>query len=195
MSDYYCDISDKPIELKFKMKPSYTRLHKDLSTSIVNRYCNRNPPFLEIEDIFKKLVYDYIESFGFYNILCEWKLDFDKTTICVKSERKCNIQSFWYVRRYSVTKIDFFGKQGDIFSLICELKIFFISDLRNMTNTHYLNQPKSMIEWKLNEKLSRNPEVIKRLRNISHPLIRKYMFMFPPEDNQDLIFIISSILI
>ena len=56
-----------------------------------------------------------------------------------------------------------------------------------MTHEHYLNQPKSMIEWKMNEELSRNPEPIKTLRNISHPLTRKYKYMFPPEKNQDLI--------
>ena len=63
------------------------------------------------------------------------------------------------------------------------MNITFISDLRNMTYQHYISQPKSMLDWKLNEKIStRNPELIKTLRNISHPLIRKYKYMFPPED-------------
>ena len=35
------------------------------------------------------------------------------------------------------------------------MNITFLTYLRNKTNKHYLNQPKSMIEWKLNEKLSR----------------------------------------
>ena len=55
-----------------------------------------------------------------------------------------------------------------------------------------------MIEWRLNENLSKNPKLIKTLRNISHPIIRKYKYMFPPEDegeNQDLIKIISGNLI
>ena len=56
-----------------------------------------------------------------------------------------------------------------------------------MTYKHYLDQPKSMVQWKLNEKLSRNPELIKTFRNESHPLIRKYKQRFPPEENQDLI--------
>ena len=36
MSDYYCDICDRTIKLKNKMKPLNTRLHKNLSTSVVN---------------------------------------------------------------------------------------------------------------------------------------------------------------
>ena len=54
------------------------------------------------------------------------------------------------------------------------MNITFISDLRKMTYEHYLKQPNSMLVWKLNEKLSRNPELIKTLKNESHPLIRKY---------------------
>ena len=43
-----------------------------------------------------------------------------------------------------------------------------------MTYEHYLNQPKSMLEWKLNAILAKNPELIKILDNNSHPLNRKY---------------------
>ena len=114
-------------------------------------------------------------------------MDFDNVVICVKSERKYNIHSFWDLRWYLITKIDCFEKRGYKFFHICEMKITFISDLRNMKYKHQLKQPKSMIEWKLIEKLSRNSELIKTLGNTSHPLIRKYKYMFPPEENQDLI--------
>ena len=50
----------------------------------------------------------------------------------------------------------------------------FGTDLRNMTYEHYLKQPKPMIDWVLIKKIARNPELIKSLRNISHPLIRNY---------------------
>ena len=54
------------------------------------------------------------------------------------------------------------------------MNLTFLSDLRNMTYEHYLNQPKSMLEWKLNVILAKNPEPIKILRNSSHPIFRKY---------------------
>ena len=54
------------------------------------------------------------------------------------------------------------------------MNITFISDLKNLTYEHYLNQPKSMLEWKLNAILAKNPELIKIPGNSSHPLIRKY---------------------
>ena len=70
---------------------------------------------------------------------------------------------------------------------MCEKKITFILHLRNKTYEHYLKQPKQMIEWVLNKKLHKNPVLIKTLRYISHPLIRKYKYTFRPEENHDLI--------
>ena len=43
-----------------------------------------------------------------------------------------------------------------------------------------------MVKWILNKKIAKNPEPIKTLGNNSHPLVRKYKYMFPPEENQDL---------
>ena len=77
--------------------------------------------------------------------------------------------------------------QGYKFSHISEINITFISDLRVMTYEHCHTQPKQMIEWVLNKKLRKNPELIKTLRKISHPLTRTYICMFPPEENQDVI--------
>ena len=88
MSDFYCNIYDKIVQLKYKKKHSNTKFYRASSLSIINRYRVKNPTFLEIEVILKQRVHEYIERFRFYIIICEWKLDFDNTIICVKSERK-----------------------------------------------------------------------------------------------------------
>ena len=55
------------------------------------------------------------------------------------------------------------------------MNITFISDLRNMTYEYYLQQPKTMLEWKLNAIVAKNPELLKSLnRSHNHPLFRKY---------------------
>ena len=51
-----------------------------------------------------------------------------------------------------------------------------------MTYDHYLNQPKSMLEWKLNDLLAENPELIKKFIKSSHPLIRKYSHIIDDEE-------------
>ena len=123
------------------------------------------------------------------------KPDFDNIFICVKSEIKYNIHKFWDLRRYLTTKNDYFERQANKFSHISEMNITFISDPRNLTYEHYPKQQKSMLESKLDENLSRNPEPQKTLGNISHPLFRKYKCKFPPQENQDLRYIISNNLI
>ena len=58
------------------------------------------------------------------------------------------------------------------------MNITFITDLRNMTYEHYLNQPICMFDWKLNAILAKNPEHIKILASTSHPFIRNYQDLF-----------------
>ena len=60
------------------------------------------------------------------------------------------------------------------------MNITFVIDLRNTTYEHYLNQPESMLEWKLNAILVKNPQYIEIFGNSSHPLNRKYQHI-----NQD----------
>ena len=65
-----------------------------------------------------------------------------------------------------------------------------------MTYEHYLNQPKSMLEWKLNAILALNPELIKILGNSSLPLIGNYQHIIEYDrENHDLLYIISKNLI
>ena len=62
------------------------------------------------------------------------------------------------------------------------MNITFIPDLRNMTYEHYLNQPKTMLDWKLNALLAKNPKLIGTLGNTSHPIIRKYQHIIDGEN-------------
>ena len=79
------------------------------------------------------------------------------------------------------------------------MNTIFITDIGNMTYGNCLNQPKPMVEWILNKKLSKNPIFIKILGNSSHLLIRKsQLFVHNEEEdgeNQDHEIIISSNLI
>ena len=49
--------------------------------------------------------------------------------------------------------------------------------MRNMSNMsmHYINQPMSMLERRINFIIARNPQLINSLnRNKNHPLVNKY---------------------
>ena len=56
-----------------------------------------------------------------------------------------------------------------------EMTLTFITNFNNTTYEYYLKQPKSMLEWRLIEKLARNFYLKKTFdRTPSHPLIREY---------------------
>ena len=55
------------------------------------------------------------------------------------------------------------------------MTLTFITNFNNIAYEYYLKQPKSMLEWRLIEKLARNPKLIKAFdRTLSHPVIREY---------------------
>ena len=110
------------------------------------------------------------------------------TIINVKYDRLYNIhRAGWNLRRNLMTKIEYCESNGHNFSHISEMNTVFITDLRNLTYEHYLKIPKAMIEWRLNAILAKNPEIIKKITNISHPLIRKYSHIFDDEEIYDFI--------
>ena len=65
------------------------------------------------------------------------------------------------------------------------MTITFISNIRSMTYETYLERPKSMLEWRLIMMLAKDPQLVKKLGNSSHPLIRKYRYL--PDGDGDVI--------
>ena len=142
--------------------------------SIISRYSVTNTDFLHMENILKNYVLEYNKKFVFYLIICKWKLLFSDTIVSVKSTTWYSVSAGYFLRHFVLSKIQFYVKLEYKISHIFEMNITFISDLRKMTYEHYLIQPKSMLESKLNAILAKNPELIKILGNSSHPIIRKY---------------------
>ena len=187
MSNYFhCELCDKSIKIKSETRHLNSRYHKSLSESIISKYSVENPSFLHMQDILKKYVDDYNKKFVFYIIICKWKLHFSDTIINVKSNRLYIIhRPGWNLRSYLISKIEYLENKGHKFSHISEMNIVFISDLRNMTYRHYLQIPKSMLEWTMIKKLATNPQLIKAFNiNTYHPLIRKYRHIIDNRENQ-----------
>ena len=117
-----------------------------------------------MKDILEKYVDDYNKKFVLYKIICKWKLHFSDTIINVKSDRLYNIHpDGWNLKRTLISKIEYLENEGHKFSHISEMNIVFIADLRKMTYQHYLQIPKSMLEWTIIKKLANNPKLIKAL--------------------------------
>ena len=178
MSKYFIrKLCDKSIKIKSKKKHLNSQYHKSITMCIFSRYSVKNPDFLHIEKIIKNYILDYDKKLAFYIVICKWTLPFYDTIISGKSNRLYSIYACFYIRKFLLSKIKSLESYGHKFSHISEMNVTFITDLRNMTYEHYLNQPKSMLEWRLNALLAKNPEVIKKFINSSHPLIRKCQYI------------------
>ena len=71
-----------------------------------------------------------------------------------------NIHRYYSLRRYLITKIEYFKRKGYNFPHISQTNTTFKTGFRIMTYEYYLKQPKSMMEGKLKEKLAGNPKLM-----------------------------------
>ena len=172
MSDCFnCKLCDKSIKNKSKKKHLNSQYHQASTKTLVSRYYITNPIFLDVEDIFKKYVYDYNKKIGFDLSICKFELKFDDLTYDFKL-RIHNIQPYYYLRKNLMSKIDCFTVEFQKFSLISEMNLTFITNSNNIPYENYLKQSKSMLEWRLSEQLAKIPKLIKGFDRIpSHPPI------------------------
>ena len=84
-------------------------------------------------------------------------------------------------------KNDYFMSYRRIFSHISKMTLTFKTNFNNITYEYFLEQTKSMLEWRIFEKLARNPRFIEAfVRTLSNPLIGEYSNVDTVE-NKDLI--------
>ena len=124
--DYFCMLCDKSVKLRHKNKHLNTNKHRALSDSIITRYHIENPGFFEIEYILDKCIDDYDKKFRLCIIICKWKLKFTNITFHVKSERMF-IVGKCCLKKYLLSKIDYFTSSEYKFSHISEMTITFIT--------------------------------------------------------------------
>ena len=176
--NYYCKVCDiymKPLS-KFKhVKFMNHTWHKE---SIIRRYIFSNPDFDEIDRIFRKYVKVHNKKYENFEIICSLKLLTTRKRVrYINTTSNSDI----VLKKSMLSEID---KKRHYFSRIIEMRISFISSIRNMTHKFYLKQPKPMCEIKLNKIIAENPKPINCLdRIIFHPLIRKYSNI-PFNDNE-----------
>ena len=164
MDDCYCNLCDKTIKTKHEKKHINTKSHVDLSESIINNFCVKNPELFEIENKLQKHVNIYNKRFEFYRFICSWKLKFADTATCVKSKEIYSNCSCCGLIRYLIRKMEYFRRQGLRFSRKLEMNITFKTSLDLMTYKHYINQPMQMVERVPNRKFYKFCENVKRCR-------------------------------
>ena len=148
---YYCNFCDKNISIKNSHNES--KLHTQLSLSVVIKCNINNVPINEIDNTINKYVYDYNKKF--IDFVCWCKIQnnrfFEKTNMGWMDESNIEVQE--------KIKKKHNCKQDDD---VC-IELWFITDLNYATYNHYFQLSKRMIEQKICQIIDRNPNLIKRL--------------------------------
>ena len=158
---YYCDICEKYISNK--SSHNKTKIHKQLSVSIVNKYYIPNVSVIEIYNIIKKHIYNYNKKFCEFECWCKIQNDRFCEKNWVMWDRSPHVNKIMekIIRRYNC-------RQNDLVNI----EIIFITDLKSATYSHYIQLPRSMLERKICQIIDRNPNLKKRLNNMPNPYKR-----------------------
>ena len=154
---YYCKIYDKYI--LNKSSHNKTKLHTQLSLSVVNKHYIVDVSVFETDNVINKHIFDYNRKF----------LDFIFW---------CKIQNNYFCEKIDMQWIDApnIKIQKDIISRrncnqndLVYIEIVFITDLDCATYIHYFQLPKPMIERKICQIIDFNPNLIKILDHMPDP--------------------------
>ena len=134
-----------------------SRNEQYFSNLTINKYIVRNPENISFKDIFQPYYEKHKKNFDKFSISVMWKKDgMIRNKISVPSTitlekpylfKASTIEIPLVVRVSPVDFLDTFGR--NINNEVDEIDIIFLSNLKDMTFSHYMAQPKSMLCRKL----------------------------------------------
>ena len=156
----YCNICDKSISNK--RSHNKTKLHTQLSLSVVNKYYIVDVPIIEIDNIINEHIYDYNKKF--LNFVCWFKVQ--KAYFCEKI-----IMQWIDVPNFKIQK-EIISRRNCNQNDLMYIEIMFITDLDCAAYNHYFQLPKPMIERRICQINDRDPNLIKILNQMPEPYKR-----------------------
>ena len=155
MKSFYCDICYKTMRRTSKNKHMKSKKHIGLSKCITVKYTIPKQDILNTENILKQLIEDHNKKFNIYEVTC----------LIIKNDSKINMRSL----NVTIDQSEY-NTLNEIINHnkneIKEIDIYFITDFRYISYKHYLQRPKSILEWTL-------------LRKIHSLIIKKNLEMKP----------------
>ena len=176
MDYYHCEICDMVIKPKSKSRHFKSNNHKNLAKHKHIKLTIDNPNLDDIDKIIYDYINEYDKKYGYYYIRCEFKLVFSNMedyAVASSILKDNNTMFSWKI--FVEKAINNFKKDGYNLSHIPHMNFIIVCNKSDMTYKHYLQQPKSMLEWKLNALVNRNKSLINKFpQNWKHPLNRKF---------------------
>ena len=171
---YYCNICEKFI--LNKSNHNKTKLHTQLSFSVINKFYNVDIPVIEIDNVLNKHICDYNKKFHNFDCWCIIQNEYfcEKINLIRKIVPDIVKIQAGIIRRYKCRVDD-----------LVYMEIVFITDLESATYIHYFQLSKLLIERKMCQRIDRNPNLIKILDHMPEPYKRHIIIKhwgFPGDD-------------
>ena len=157
---YRCDLCNIIVQKRNKTKHNQTKKQKCYSNLILNRYVIKNVKLIKFKDVFIPYSKRHTGKFNFFTVSIFLRI-YDgehplNHKINVSNYVIYNNQSEHYttyttqLANYILHRVIsiYFSHRGSP-KIIPEIEIVFISDPKDITGEHYLEQPKSMLCRKL----------------------------------------------
>ena len=159
-----CEVCDRSIIEKESENYNYLAiLRKKDDKSLYKTYTTNN---INLDEV-NKILNDYIsienKYSDFYFINYDFVIQFDNNFIANINTIYFYNTGFINENRFLLYDIDCLKSRGHKFYNINQMTIIIISYRCNMTYEHYINQPMSICERKINMNKARNPHLINSL--------------------------------
>ena len=155
---YRCEVCNTIVQKRNKTKHNQTKNHKYYSNLILCRYVIKSVEVSKFKDVFNPYFTAHRRKFNFFTAQITLRPfegeDILYYKIKVSNYVTYNIQSEHYTTHTTESANDFLHRDISFFSHDCspkiipEIEIVFISDPKDFTRQHYLEQPKSMLRGK-----------------------------------------------
>ena len=145
-----------------KSSHNKTKLHTQLSLSVVNKYFIVDVIVSEIDNTINKHIYDYNKKF----LICVCWFKVQNAYFC----EKFNMQ--WIDAPNIKIQKEIISRRNCNQNDLVYIEIMFITDLDCATYNHCFQLPKHMIERRLCQVIDRNPNLIKKLDHMPEPYKR-----------------------
>ena len=159
--NYRCNLCNVTLLKRYKSKHNQSKKHKCYSILILNRYVIKKVKVREFKDIFNPYFINLQKELFFFSVSVLLKFD-DDDIDCFKHKKSVSnnvtysIESENYTTHTTEPAPDFLHRVTGFYlshkyspKVIPEKEIVFISDLKDISQQHYLEQPKSMLCRKL----------------------------------------------
>ena len=153
---YRCELCNTIVQKRNKTKHDQSKRHKYYSNLILNRYVIKNVKVIKFKDVFNPYVTAHTRKFNFFTVSILLR-EHDREhplnhKINVSNYVTYNIQSEHYTTYTKEPASNFLHRVLSIYfsyrcspKIIPEVEIVFISDPKDITRQHYLNQNQGFV--------------------------------------------------